>query len=223
MLTINNPPRQLIRSTGDAIIPSDEAVYFNRTASTQAVSIYSARGQKKAVFCYNLDATTVTITPASGTINGAASFALTGDGSSLWLIPDGVSNWQAVNSIATDLATALAGKAAVSTTKVYRALLSQSGTDAPVATVLENSLGGVPVWTRANPGEYLLTLASAFLGTATPIRDALFNDSGGTFDAVLGTDGGAHEYSLKTFAAADLFSPDDDCLAAYFFSIAVYP
>lgn len=39
--------------------------------------------------------------------------------------------------------------------KVYTALLTQSGTDAPVAIVLENTLGGDVSWTRANPGDYI--------------------------------------------------------------------
>jgi hypothetical protein len=46
--------------------------------------------------------------------------------------------------------------------KVYRALLTQTGTDAPVATVLENSLGGVVVWTYDSPGSYFGTLVGAF-------------------------------------------------------------
>lgn len=46
--------------------------------------------------------------------------------------------------------------------KKYVALLTQTGTDAPVATVLENTLGGVPVWTRDSTGNYLGTLAGAF-------------------------------------------------------------
>lgn len=46
--------------------------------------------------------------------------------------------------------------------KVYRALLTQSGTDAPVATVLENTLGGTVVWTYSNSGIYTATLAGAF-------------------------------------------------------------
>lgn len=54
-----------------------------------------------------------------------------------------------------------------SSPKVYRALLSQSGTDAPVATVLKNTLGGTPVWTRANVGNYRLTLAGAFPSAKT--------------------------------------------------------
>jgi hypothetical protein len=35
---------------------------------------------------------------------------------------------------------------------VYTALLNQSGTDAPVATVLENTLGSLGVWTRNGIG-----------------------------------------------------------------------
>lgn len=46
--------------------------------------------------------------------------------------------------------------------KVYRALLTQSSTDAPTATVLENTLGGTVVWTRIDAGQYVGTLAGAF-------------------------------------------------------------
>jgi len=46
--------------------------------------------------------------------------------------------------------------------KVYRALLTQTGTDAPVATVLENTLGGDVVWTRDTVGIYIGTLTGAF-------------------------------------------------------------
>lgn len=46
--------------------------------------------------------------------------------------------------------------------KVYRAVLTQSGTNAPVATVLENTLGGTVVWSYAGIGDYRATLASAF-------------------------------------------------------------
>jgi len=46
--------------------------------------------------------------------------------------------------------------------KVYTALLSQSGTSAPTATVLENTLGGTIVWTRSATGIYVGTLSGAF-------------------------------------------------------------
>lgn len=46
--------------------------------------------------------------------------------------------------------------------KVYTALLTQSSTSAPVATVLENTLGGAVVWTRDSAGAYKATLSGAF-------------------------------------------------------------
>lgn len=45
--------------------------------------------------------------------------------------------------------------------KVFTALLTQSGTDAPVATVLENTLGDI-VWSRDVNGFYVGTLSNSF-------------------------------------------------------------
>lgn len=56
---------------------------------------------------------------------------------------------------------------------VYTALLSQSGTDAPVATELQNTLGGEVVWTRTGVGLYVGTLAGAF-----PIGACICNNIG---------------------------------------------
>lgn len=47
--------------------------------------------------------------------------------------------------------------------KVYTALLTQSGTSAPVATVLENNTGSTVVWTRGSIGQYLGTFSSPIL------------------------------------------------------------
>lgn len=58
--------------------------------------------------------------------------------------------------------------------KVYKALLSQSGTDAPTAIVLENTLGGEVVWSYENVGFYTATLSSGFGDTFvyfTPFSD----------------------------------------------------
>ena len=46
--------------------------------------------------------------------------------------------------------------------KKYVALLTQTGTNAPVATVLENTLSGTPVWTRLTTGTYRMSLANEF-------------------------------------------------------------
>ena len=46
--------------------------------------------------------------------------------------------------------------------KVYTALLTQIDAEAPVATVLENTLGGIISWTRDSAGNYIGTLNGAF-------------------------------------------------------------
>lgn len=53
--------------------------------------------------------------------------------------------------------------------KVYIALLTQSGTDAPVATVLKNTLGGEVVWSYDAVGQYEGTLVGAFTANKTAI------------------------------------------------------
>jgi hypothetical protein len=65
--------------------------------------------------------------------------------------------------------------------KVYTALLTQTGTAAPVATVLENTFAGTPSWSRFNTGGYLLTFTGSQLvdnkttvyGIIAPAGDAL--------------------------------------------------
>ena len=53
--------------------------------------------------------------------------------------------------------------------KVYAALLAQSGTSAPVATVLENTLGGTPIWAYSSVGGYTATLTGAFAINKTSV------------------------------------------------------
>lgn len=50
--------------------------------------------------------------------------------------------------------------------KVYTALLTQSGTSAPTATVLENTIGSI-VWARSASGDYNGTLTGAFTASKT--------------------------------------------------------
>lgn len=51
--------------------------------------------------------------------------------------------------------------------KKYVAILMQNGIDPPVATVLENTYNGVPVWTRDSPGNYILILPGQFVKSKT--------------------------------------------------------
>lgn len=46
--------------------------------------------------------------------------------------------------------------------KMYDAIIEQTGTSNPTATVLRNTLGGTVVWTRSGVGVYAGTLAAAF-------------------------------------------------------------
>jgi hypothetical protein len=52
--------------------------------------------------------------------------------------------------------------------KVYKALLTQSGTAAPVATVLQNNLGNIS-WSYDSVGYYIGTLDDAFVDNKTVI------------------------------------------------------
>ena len=58
---------------------------------------------------------------------------------------------------------------------VYVALLTQAGTAAPVATVLQNTTGGTIVWTRNSTGRYLATISGA---TYTTDKTAILLTSG---------------------------------------------
>lgn len=52
--------------------------------------------------------------------------------------------------------------------KVYVALLTQSGTNAPVATILQNTIGNI-VWSRTSAGSYGATLTGAFTSGKTMV------------------------------------------------------
>ena len=60
--------------------------------------------------------------------------------------------------------------------KVYTALLTQTGTNTPVATVLENTLGGEVVWSRTRVGAYKATLFGVFTATKSFGQATLYAD-----------------------------------------------
>lgn len=73
--------------------------------------------------------------------------------------------------------------------KVYTALLTQSGNNAPVATVLENTLGGTVVWSKISAGKYLGTLTGAFTGDKTiSFFQTRFSNAGSTYTYDSGKD-----------------------------------
>jgi hypothetical protein len=71
----------------------------------------------------------------------------------------------------------------------YVALLTQSGANAPVATILENTLGGVPLWDYSEAGSWFGTLAGAFTASKSGVKGLVGNDVGQLFAASFdGTD-----------------------------------
>jgi hypothetical protein len=92
--------------------------------------------------------------------------------------------------------------------KRYVALLSQSGTDAPVATVRENTLSGVPARLRDEPGSYALYLAGEFPAGKTVV---FWNDRQGAVVEVSSPD-----YIL-------INTGGDDLITGMSIEISVYP
>ena len=89
-------------------------------------------------------------------------------GSSGVTVLGGLTNVTLINSndvAVTESNTSYVNGVQVSTSvpKVYKALLTQTGTDAPVATVLVNTLSGTPVWSYFGVGRYRMTLVGQFL------------------------------------------------------------
>lgn len=119
-------------------------------------------------------------------------------------------------SAQTDLTTAFGTQGI----KRYVALLTQSGTDAPVATVLENSLGGTLAWTYTGAGLYTGTLAGAFPDAAKifiPMNNFSTPNNGGAFIRI----------ARATANTVVLEATADDTISAldypYMCEILVYP
>lgn len=97
-----------------------------------------------------------------------------------------------------DLVAALGGYPAG--TKFYRATLTQTGTSAPVATVLQNTLGGTLVWSYSTVGEYIATLAGAFPNDAKLAINLInTNISVSSAVAATGSNGDGNSIYIDTF------------------------
>ena len=71
------------------------------------------------------------------------------------------------------------GTLSIDTHKIYTALLTQSGTSSPTASILENTIGNI-VWTRGSEGYYVGTLTSAFVTDKTFVILGNTNDGDGS-------------------------------------------
>jgi hypothetical protein len=79
--------------------------------------------------------------------------------------------------------------------KTYVALLTQTVANAPIATVLENTLGGAITWSRTTQGRFLGTLTGAFVLDKTTVL-ATSGNSGDTI--VSGYRGSNDTIELRT-------------------------
>jgi hypothetical protein len=104
--------------------------------------------------------------------------------------------------------------------KVYRALVTQSSTTAPTATVLENSLGGTLVWARSVAGTYTATLAGTFTSAKTFIMQPGETGTIAAIKNVLAVRTSADVVTVTTGSGGTL---EDGVLSSYPISILVYP
>lgn len=102
----------------------------------------------------------------------------------------------------------------------YVALLSQTGTDAPVATVLENTLGGTVVWTRNDVGDYTGTLAGVFTVNKTWFATPGFDWSSSLKYANIGR---VDADSVQLFTTTEDGTAEADDWAGLPIEIRVYP
>jgi len=104
--------------------------------------------------------------------------------------------------------------------KVYRAVLTQSGTDAPTATVLENSLEATIAWTRTNVGIYLGTssIPDLFSRSKTYLSAAMDQFNGSAAFALVGL-----QSTSEVYMVTNNFGVTADFGDGLFIEILVYP
>lgn len=119
----------------------------------------------------------------------------------------------------TQIATTAFVQAASRPYKIYFALLTQTSTGAPVATVLENTLGGTVVWTRTSTGIYVGTLSGAF----TTNKTSATITNGSTGAKIIG----AYADTVNTITVGTVSAltsaVEDDVLFVAPIEIRVYP
>jgi hypothetical protein len=109
--------------------------------------------------------------------------------------------------------------------KVYSALITQIGTDAPTATVLQNTLGVTMTWSRVAEGVYKVTASSGiFLEAKTwTIINNINIASAGYFDINRGSDTEVVVASSIYDSGTPPYIPADGIISALSLEIRVYP
>ncbi len=106
--------------------------------------------------------------------------------------------------------------------KVYTAILNQTGTAAPVATVLTNTTGATLTWTRVGAGQYVLTASTAvFTAAKTTLNQNLNFTTGFTIGS--GFVGNHESTTVCNFLSNNATMSVDDILQDAFLEIKIYP
>jgi len=109
--------------------------------------------------------------------------------------------------------------------KVYSALITQNGTDAPVATVLQNTLGVTMTWSRVSEGLYRVTAGSGIFTTAktwTIINNANLSNAA-LYDINRASTTFIEVGSVVLDAGSPPYVRADDVIDAISLEIRVYP
>ena len=106
--------------------------------------------------------------------------------------------------------------------KIYTVILNQTGTNAPVANVLQNNTGATLTWARLDVGQYTLTASTTlFTATKTVINDSLnFITSYITGSEFTGS---RETTTVCNFLSTDGISSADDIIQDTFLEIRIYP
>lgn len=148
----------LLLSKGGVTVEVEETVAEVVTASDGGMTSFTASaGDVTGSIAINPNY----ILTVASVDSGNSSLLVVSDNTATRLTVTVTTDYSAMDAI---IEAAASGGASYS---VYTALLTQTGTDAPVATVLENTLGGTVVWTRDSEGYYLGTLAGVFTANKT--------------------------------------------------------
>lgn len=107
--------------------------------------------------------------------------------------------------------------------KVYKALLTQTGTTAPTVVVLQNTLGGVISWTYNGVGTYNGTLSGVFVEDKTFLAINKSRAGGRQFSLYRNDDNEIEVVTEIFDAGAPIFTATDGILNNTSILIEVYP
>jgi len=84
--------------------------------------------------------------------------------------------------------------------KIYTALLTQASTGIPTVKILENTLGGVPVYSYTSTGIYVMTLTGAFPADKTFISKPNQSDVASAANTFTLVHTSANAITINTFS-----------------------